>query len=201
MGEYPYIEGEIRYAVKREYAATAIDILARRLRLSFLNVQAAEEALPRVIEIMSQELGWTPEEIQKQTDTAMEYLKTQMGKDVNKVMRAKTEINLNKEEIKEYVKRFNALDHDKKGFVVINDIRNSLEKHGGHISGKHLHEIVSELDVTKNGQVEMDEYLQLMSAIKTGRVAHSRFDQLAEHTASVQSNAYSGKMERSGGGI
>ena len=67
------------------------------------------------------------EEIQKQTDTAMDYLKTQMGKDVNKIMRAKTEINLNKEEIKEYVKRFNALDHDKKGFVVINDIRNSLE--------------------------------------------------------------------------
>ena len=45
--------------MKREYAATAVDILARRLRLSFLNVQAAEEALPRVIEIMSQELGWT----------------------------------------------------------------------------------------------------------------------------------------------
>ena len=40
-----------------------------------------------------------------------------------------------------------------------------------------------------------------MSAIKTGKVAHSRFDQLAEHTASAQSNVYSGKMERSGGGI
>ena len=50
---------QIRYAVKREYAATAVDILARRLRLSFLNVQAAEEALPRVIEIMSEELGWS----------------------------------------------------------------------------------------------------------------------------------------------
>ena len=44
---YPYIEAEVRYACKREYAATAVDILARRMRLSFLNVQAAEESLPR----------------------------------------------------------------------------------------------------------------------------------------------------------
>ncbi len=45
--EFPYIEAEVKYAV-REYAATAIDVIARRLRLSFLNVQAAEEALPRL---------------------------------------------------------------------------------------------------------------------------------------------------------
>jgi len=42
----------------REYACSAIDVLARRLRLAFLNVHAAEEALPRVIEIMARELGW-----------------------------------------------------------------------------------------------------------------------------------------------
>lgn len=46
------------YAV-REYAATAVDILARRTRLAFLNVRAAEEALPRVIELLSRELGWS----------------------------------------------------------------------------------------------------------------------------------------------
>ena len=44
--EFPYIEGEVRYAVK-EYAQTAVDVISRRLRLSFLNVKAAEEALPR----------------------------------------------------------------------------------------------------------------------------------------------------------
>ena len=33
----------------QEYAATAVDVIARRLRLSFLNVQAAEEALPVVV--------------------------------------------------------------------------------------------------------------------------------------------------------
>ena len=36
---------EVRYAV-RENAATAMNVIARRLRLSFLTFQAAREALP-----------------------------------------------------------------------------------------------------------------------------------------------------------
>lgn len=55
---YPYVDGEIRYAVRHEYAQTAVDVLARRTRLSFLNAQAALEALPKVIDIMGEELKW-----------------------------------------------------------------------------------------------------------------------------------------------
>ena len=58
--EFPYVEGEIRYAVK-EYARTAVDILARRTRLSFLNVLAADEVLPNIIRIMAKELNWNEE--------------------------------------------------------------------------------------------------------------------------------------------
>nr|CAD7585486.1 unnamed protein product [Timema genevievae] len=59
--EFPYIDAEIRYAV-REYACTVVDVIARRLRLSFLNVQAAHEALPGIIEVMSEELNWSNDE-------------------------------------------------------------------------------------------------------------------------------------------
>jgi glycerol-3-phosphate dehydrogenase len=52
------IEAEVRYAVRHEYALTATDVISRRLRLSFLNAQAALEALPRVIDIMAEELNW-----------------------------------------------------------------------------------------------------------------------------------------------
>lgn len=48
----------MRYAVRHEYAQTAVDVIARRTRLSFLNAQAALEALPRVIDIMAGELKW-----------------------------------------------------------------------------------------------------------------------------------------------
>ena len=57
-GLYPFVDGEVRYAVRHEYAQTAVDVLARRTRLSFLNAQAALEALPRVVDIMAHELGW-----------------------------------------------------------------------------------------------------------------------------------------------
>ncbi|KAI9790434.1 MAG: mitochondrial glycerol-3-phosphate dehydrogenase [Candelina submexicana] len=55
---YPFIDGEIRYAVRHEYAQTAVDVLARRTRLAFLNAQAALEALPMVIDVMGEELKW-----------------------------------------------------------------------------------------------------------------------------------------------
>ncbi|KAL2845887.1 FAD dependent oxidoreductase-domain-containing protein [Aspergillus pseudoustus] len=55
---YPYLDGEVRYAVRSEYAQTAVDVLARRTRLAFLDVQAAVSALPAVIGIMAEELEW-----------------------------------------------------------------------------------------------------------------------------------------------
>ena len=48
---------QVKYAV-REYACRAIDVLARRTRLAFTDVHAAKEALPRIVDIMGEELGW-----------------------------------------------------------------------------------------------------------------------------------------------
>ena len=56
--EFPYIEAEVKYAIK-EYACTAIDVMARRTRLAFLNVQAADEALPKIVDMMAAELQWS----------------------------------------------------------------------------------------------------------------------------------------------
>lgn len=56
---YPFIDGEVRYAVRHEYAQTAVDVVARRMRLAFLNAQAALESLPQVIDIMGEELNWS----------------------------------------------------------------------------------------------------------------------------------------------
>jgi glycerol-3-phosphate dehydrogenase len=55
---YPFVDGEVRYAVRHEYAQTAVDVIARRTRLAFLNAQAALEALPKVIDLMAEELNW-----------------------------------------------------------------------------------------------------------------------------------------------
>lgn len=50
---HPYIEAEVVYARDRELACTADDVLARRLRLSFLDRAAAEAARPRIEELLA----------------------------------------------------------------------------------------------------------------------------------------------------
>ncbi|KAJ7063587.1 FAD dependent oxidoreductase-domain-containing protein [Mycena amicta] len=71
---YPYIEAEVRYAVRHEYALTPVDVLARRTRLSFLNARAALEALPRVADIMAAELHWSSAEKARHIKRAVEFL-------------------------------------------------------------------------------------------------------------------------------
>ena len=88
----------------------------------------------------------------------------------------------------------------------------SFQKQGEVIPGQLIHELLNELDTNRNGQVELDEYLQvrevfgiflfvsvvcwdfhwhvktlsywaiyqMMSAIKSGAVSHSRFAKMAE---------------------
>lgn len=133
MSQHPRIECpkyistfQIRYGV-REYARTAIDMIARRLRLAFLNVQAAQEALPAIIDIMAEELHWSTEEKKKQHREASEFLAQEMGQMVNRASRDKIPINLTKDEIQLYIKRFGIIDKDKKGYVSINDIRRGLK--------------------------------------------------------------------------
>lgn len=53
-------------------------MIARRTRLSFLNSEAALEALPTVIDIMSKELGWDRERQDKEFRDATKFL-TSMG--------------------------------------------------------------------------------------------------------------------------
>ena len=85
---------QVRYACQREYASTAVDILARRTRLAFLNVQAAEEALPRILEIMTEELGWSKERVKEEAAAAQDFFRVQMGKGANRDNREQAPINL-----------------------------------------------------------------------------------------------------------
>ncbi|KAI8871346.1 DAO-domain-containing protein [Ramicandelaber brevisporus] len=73
---YPYLEAEVKYAIQREYACTAVDVIARRTRLAFLSARAAKESLPRVIDIMAAELNWSTERKEQEQREAMEYLRT-----------------------------------------------------------------------------------------------------------------------------
>lgn len=72
--KYPFIDGEVRYAVRIEYAQTCSDVLARRTRLAFLDAYAALEALPKVIDIMSEELNWSKTRKELEWKNTVEFL-------------------------------------------------------------------------------------------------------------------------------
>lgn len=102
-------------------------MIARRIRLSFLNVQAAEEALPEIVNIMAEELNWNEDEKKRQIKMCQEFLQQEMGQQVNRMSKDKIAINLTKEETQTYIKRFQIIDKERKGYVSINDIRRSLK--------------------------------------------------------------------------
>ncbi|XP_029696178.1 glycerol-3-phosphate dehydrogenase, mitochondrial isoform X3 [Takifugu rubripes] len=160
VSEFPYIEAEVLYAIK-EYACTAIDIIARRTRLGFLNVQAADEALPRIVEIMGKELDWSQEKRTAELDAARKFLYHEMGYRSRSEQLTKTsEINLDYQEVVRYKKRFHKFDKERKGFITTVDVQQVLENINVHIDENSLHEILNEVDLNKNGQVEIDEFLQ-----------------------------------------
>ncbi|OBT82510.1 hypothetical protein VE02_09760 [Pseudogymnoascus sp. 03VT05] len=80
---YSFIDGEIRHTINSEYAQTAVDFLARRTRLSFLNVQAALGASPRVIDLMGDELRWSAVRKEVELADTVKFLES-MGLPANK---------------------------------------------------------------------------------------------------------------------
>lgn len=53
---YPYIEAEVIWAVRQEYALTVSDVLERRTSLKTLNKSAAQEAAERVKFLIAKEI-------------------------------------------------------------------------------------------------------------------------------------------------
>lgn len=80
--QYPLIEAEVQYALRFEYARTAVDVLARRTRLSFTDAQAALEALPAVIDLMSEPLQWNEKKKELEWRHTVHFLGT-MGLPAN----------------------------------------------------------------------------------------------------------------------
>ena len=75
--KYGYTVAEVLWAIREEMALTVDDVLARRVRLLFVDAREAEKAAPRVAEIMAAELGrdqaWIDEQVKTFTEIAQHY--------------------------------------------------------------------------------------------------------------------------------
>ncbi|RDA94285.1 hypothetical protein CP533_0576 [Ophiocordyceps camponoti-saundersi (nom. inval.)] len=73
---FPFIEAEIRHAVRAEAACTAADVISRRMRLAFLDVDEALRALPRVIDVMARELSWSRRRCDREWTDTVRFLRS-----------------------------------------------------------------------------------------------------------------------------
>lgn len=75
---FPHTGTEVVWAVHNEMARTVEDVLARRMRVLFLNARAAMEMAPEVARIMAAELGrdyiWQQDQVRDFTSLAQRYL-------------------------------------------------------------------------------------------------------------------------------
>eukprot|EP00871_Galdieria_phlegrea_P000687 jgi/Galph1/1619/GphlegSOOS_G306.1 len=86
---YPILEAEIVYCAQHEYCMTANDFLARRCRLAFLDAEAANQALPRVVEILGELYQWNNTRREQELEKGRKFLSTfQSGRTEPKVKEA-----------------------------------------------------------------------------------------------------------------
>ena len=153
LPHYPVIEAEIRWVCRKEYAVNAVDVLARRLNLSFLNAKAAADAMPRVIAIMSEELGWSSEEAQRQRRACEEHLLHQ-GVGTLNTSRAIFDVNA----LSEYKQQF----YNKAGMhgrVSISDAAEML-RHKALTP-----ELLKQLDKHHIGSVNFADFLEFVASL------------------------------------
>lgn len=73
---YPFLEAEVAYCARHEYCESAVDFIARRCRLAFLDTDAAHQALPQVIRILAAEHKWDKRRQKQELESGKEFLET-----------------------------------------------------------------------------------------------------------------------------
>ena len=200
---YPYIEAEIRYACRSEYALTAQDFIARRTRLSFLNAEAAVEALPLVIDVMGEELNWDekrktaewkdgvefmssmglqPERVEQLRNVSLDKMrKIRAGKQqsVSTAARDALEItaaraSFSPVEMDQLRAKFQLLDVNADGKLDKKDLKEVLERLGYQgVDDKTLQGIVNEVDFGKTGALHFEDFLDVFAALKDARLENA----------------------------
>jgi len=73
---YPWIMAQVVYGCRREYARSVPDVLSRRTRLAQVDVLAAYDAVPAIVDVMAEELNWSQDRIQAEVTNASLFLES-----------------------------------------------------------------------------------------------------------------------------
>jgi glycerol-3-phosphate dehydrogenase len=169
VSNYPYIEEEVRYAC-REYACTIEDVLSRRTRLAFLNSEAALEALPRVAEIMAEELGWSRRVKAAQIKSAMAYIESYGGR-----IPVENDLSVRLPTMSDAKDIFREMDRDGTGYVKISEVKKFTHRLGQPFDYERGNAIFESMDKNRDGKINFDDFMEWFSDEETRRGIKSYF--------------------------
>lgn len=226
--EYPYIEAEIRFACRKEYAQTAVDVLARRTRLAFLNAQAALDALPRVVDVMAEELKWSKERKKKELEEGANFMRYMGLPEPNHVLQYPSEGHgrlqqsiadpttyqraaHQPEEVTEYRQAWSTVDSNMDGSINATKLKKVLSIIKIDSDDEDVRKAVIGLGIPSRGTVEYNEFLEIIASAKESK-SRKQFSKATDGNATekaIQTSAKEQKgdrsaripTERSGGGV
>lgn len=158
---YPYDEAEVIYACRQEHAQSAIDVLARRTRLAFLSVQAARDALPRVIELMAKELNWSASECKKQRQEGEKFLES-MG--LLEVLPNRAQFT--KDELHSLHSKFDTEAPATTNQITASQALNLITSLLPTMSKSEIQAIIDRVDGDRSGKLNFTDFLEIVAVAK-----------------------------------
>mmetsp|Transcript_7499 Transcript_7499/g.13508 ORF Transcript_7499/g.13508 Transcript_7499/m.13508 type:complete len:540 (-) Transcript_7499:210-1829(-) len=147
---YPYLECEVAYACRNEMACTVKDMLTLRMRIAFLNKDAAISVAPRVADLMAKEMRWSKKERNRQLKEAQDLLETFGGPYPSEFSETVTDVR----------DLFEALDNDKSGYIDFTEFCDCVKSMGVPFKDdKEAMRAFSNIDTSRKGKITLDEFV------------------------------------------
>lgn len=202
---YPYLEAEVTYCARYEWARRADDILARRTRLAFLNKDAAVAAIPKVVKLLGDELKWNEAQRAQEEITCFEYLQYFGGPKPNLEMsEAKGGEQKQGQELalesfatphftgrlasEEAITRaFDATDENEHGYISHLDIVEVARRLGRtSFSAEELKACIAACDVERDGKIRKSEFVQWWNSSSQNHVSKEFRDHMKASLKEVE---------------
>mmetsp|Transcript_17911 Transcript_17911/g.44271 ORF Transcript_17911/g.44271 Transcript_17911/m.44271 type:complete len:769 (-) Transcript_17911:1995-4301(-) len=153
---FPYLECEIPYICKHEMVCTLTDMLTLRMRVAYLNKDAAIAAAPKVADLMAKELGWSRREKKRQLDEALEVLGTFGGPIPDKAAAA-LELSAEVQNVREV---FEKLDLGGTGYIDLIEFMDCCTMLGVSFKNREkAKKAFKSIDLNADGKIDEDEFV------------------------------------------
>jgi glycerol-3-phosphate dehydrogenase len=136
---FPVLEAEVTFAARYEWACHAEDFLSHRTRLAFVNRNAAISAIPRVVELMAQELGWDQATQEKELVRCLENMHQFGGP--TPLTRELSSLRMGT--LGDLLDAFNLMDKTNRGYLLPDELVLFAEVMNYHLSPAEMEDCVS----------------------------------------------------------